>query len=213
MTIQQAAVTVTGFVSNDPVMAGNDTFHVLKFRMGSTRSRFNAAIRQWEEISTAWISVKAYRALADNAQRSLRRGDRIIAVGVLNTEEWSNEQGEMRSRLVLEATNIGHDLVFGTTQLCKAPRTGGQQQSLNAGESMRNGDVSINAAIDAAGANIMPSGADPYIPSRDEAPNPVDLPVPDDTVSSDEGTEESDTGTATNESTDGDYAKQGETTF
>ena len=47
MANQQAAVTVTGFVAGDPVKGGNDNFVVLTFRMGSTRSRFNAATRQW----------------------------------------------------------------------------------------------------------------------------------------------------------------------
>lgn len=119
MANQQAAVTVTGFVAGDPTLGGTESFRVLTFRMGSTRSRLNPTTRQWEDYGTAWVGVKAFRALAVNAASSVRRGDRIIVVGSLITEQWTNEQGEPRSRTVLEATNIGHDLTFGTTSLIK----------------------------------------------------------------------------------------------
>ena len=62
MAIQQAAVTITGFVAGDPVLGGTDTFPVLTFRMGSTRSRFNQSTQQWEDYAAAWITVKAFRA-------------------------------------------------------------------------------------------------------------------------------------------------------
>ena len=124
MANQQAAVTVTGFVAGDPTLGGTESFRVLTFRMGSTRSRLNPTTRQWEDYGTAWVGVKAFRALAVNAASSGRRGDRSIVVGSLITEQWTNEQGEPRSRTVLEATNIGHDLTFGTTSLIKPQRAG-----------------------------------------------------------------------------------------
>lgn len=136
MANQQAAVTITGFVAGDPMMGGTDSFPVLNFRMGSTRSRFNQNTRQWEEYGTAWIAVKAFRVLAQNTQRSVRRGDRVIVVGVLNTEQWSTPTGELRSRTVIEATNIGHDLTFGTTALTKVSRGGnGNGGSMNGANS------------------------------------------------------------------------------
>ena len=103
MANQQAAVTVTGFVAGDPTLGGTESFRVLTFRMGSTRSRLNPTTRQWEDYGTAWVGVKAFRALAVNAASSVRRGDRIIVVGSLITEQWTNEQGEPRSRTVLES--------------------------------------------------------------------------------------------------------------
>ena len=81
MANQQAAVTVTGFVAGDPTLGGTESFRVLTFRMGSTRSRLNPTTRQWEDYGTAWVGVKAFRALAVNAASSVRRGDRIIVVG------------------------------------------------------------------------------------------------------------------------------------
>ena len=66
MANQQAAVPVTGFVAGDPTLGGTESFRVLTFRMGSTRSRLNPTTRQWEDYGTAWVGVKAFRALAGN---------------------------------------------------------------------------------------------------------------------------------------------------
>ena len=55
MANQQAAVTVTGFVAGDPTLGGTESFRVLTFRMGSTRSRLNPTTRQWEDLSLIHI--------------------------------------------------------------------------------------------------------------------------------------------------------------
>ncbi len=49
---------------------------------------------------------------------SIRKGNPVIVCGVLGTEEWAGEDGEMHSRLVLEASNVGHDLNYVTT-ICR----------------------------------------------------------------------------------------------
>lgn len=159
MANQQAAVTVTGFVAGDPTLGGTESFRVLTFRMGSTRSRLNPTTRQWEDYGTAWVGVKAFRALAVNAASSVRRGDRIIVVGSLITEQWTNEQGEPRSRTVLEATNIGHDLTFGTTSLIKPQRAGNGNGGNGAG-----GNGNANGAAEGMdGGNGQRTASSPYV--------------------------------------------------
>lgn len=39
--------------------------------------------------------------------------------GVLSTEEWTTQNDERRSRIVVEATNIGHDINYGVSELKK----------------------------------------------------------------------------------------------
>ncbi|NMM94037.1 single-stranded DNA-binding protein [Bifidobacterium oedipodis] len=176
MATQQAAATVTGYVSSDPLVGGTETFKVLSFRIGSTRSRFNTATNSWEDIGTAWLTVKAYRMLAQNAQSSLRRGDRVIVVGLLNTEQWTNEQGVICSRIVLEASNIGHDLTVGTTQLCKPRR--------NNAQGAQSDQVTAGAPGISSAGNPNGIGADPYAAAAVPNNQPVDLGVaPPDTPS------------------------------
>ena len=171
MANQQAAVTVTGFVAGDPTLGGTESFRVLTFRMGSTRSRLNPTTRQWEDYGTAWVGVKAFRALAVNAASSVRRGDRIIVVGSLITEQWTNEQGEPRSRTVLEATNIGHDLTFGTTSLIK-PQRAGNGNGGNGG----NGNGNANGAVEGMDGGNGQRASSPYVRPTQYAravPHPV----------------------------------------
>ena len=60
MANQQAAVTVTGFVAGDPTLGGTESFRVLTFRMGSTRSRLNPTTRQWEDYGPhGWASKRS----------------------------------------------------------------------------------------------------------------------------------------------------------
>ncbi|TPF95051.1 single-stranded DNA-binding protein [Bifidobacterium sp. UTBIF-78] len=183
MAHQQAAVTVTGFVAGELVKAGTDAFPVLTFRMGSTRSRFNQNTRQWEDYATAWLTVKAFRAMALNAKQSLRRGDRIIVVGVLNTEQWTTSAGESRSRTVIEATNIGHDLTFGTTSLDKLSRNiggaNGQANADDAGESRgitntgSAGDLGNGGSSGSGGVQPVTLGVDEQRESQYTAPAPT----------------------------------------
>lgn len=169
MANQQAAVTVTGFVAGDPTLGGTESFRVLTFRMGSTRSRLNPTTRQWEDYGTAWVGVKAFRALAVNAASSVRRGDRIIVVGSLITEQWTNEQGEPRSRTVLEATNIGHDLTFGTTSLIK-PQRAGNGNGGNGGNGQRASSPYVRPTQYGAGGAASGVGIDPYATSSESGP-------------------------------------------
>lgn len=185
MANQQAAVTVTGFVAGDPTLGGTESFRVLTFRMGSMRSRLNPTTRQWEDYGTAWVGVKAFRALAVNAASSVRRGDRIIVVGSLITEQWTNEQGEPRSRTVLEATNIGHDLTFGTTSLIKPQRAGngnggngaggngnanGAAEGMDGGNGQRTASPYVRPTQYGAGGAASGVGIDPYATSSESGP-------------------------------------------
>ena len=169
MANQQAAVTITGFVAGDPTLGGTESFRVLTFRMGSTRSRLNPTTRQWEDYGTAWVGVKAFRALAVNAASSVRRGDRIIVVGSLITEQWTNEQGEPRSRTVLEATNIGHDLTFGTTSLIK-PQRAGNGNGGNGGNGQRASSPHMRPTQYSVGGAASGVGIDPYATSSESGP-------------------------------------------
>ena len=61
--------------------------------------------------------MKAYRTLSENICQSFKKGEPVIVTGVLATETWNGENGESRSRTVLEASNAGHDLNYGVTAL------------------------------------------------------------------------------------------------
>lgn len=112
--VQQATVTITGFVGSDPTHFGNEDSQACSFRVGSTRSYFNANTNRWVDRPTTWITVKAYRTLAQHTLASIHKGEPVIIQGALHTEEWQQD-GNKRTTIVVEASNIGHDLALGTS--------------------------------------------------------------------------------------------------
>lgn len=120
MAIQQGTVTITGFVGSMPVPFGRSGgVEGCSFRMGSTRRYRDGGTGEWHNLPTTWITVKAFRTLASNARMSLHVGEAAIVTGVLSTEEWTTQNDERRSRIVVEATNIGHDINYGVSELKK----------------------------------------------------------------------------------------------
>lgn len=117
MAQQQTTVTITGFVGSEPTRFGREDA-ACSFRIGSTRSYYQAASKQWVDQPTTWISVKAFRALATNVCLSVHKGDPVMVTGVLGTEEWVQD-GNRRSRLVVEASSVGHDLSLGRSQFTR----------------------------------------------------------------------------------------------
>lgn len=100
------------------------------FRVGSTPSYFDQATRTWRDLETIWISVKAWRNLAQNAADSLEVGDPVVVMGKVRTEKWTTQDGDRRESTVLEASLIGHDLAWGVTRLRRVER--GQQPPIAA---------------------------------------------------------------------------------
>ena len=72
--------------------------------------------------TTQWYAVTAWRALADNCQQSLRRGDPVVVQGRLTVNTWTARDGEPQSSLEIEAVHVGHDLTRGTSRFTRTPK-------------------------------------------------------------------------------------------
>jgi single-strand DNA-binding protein len=59
--------------------------------------------------------VNAWRALAENCERSLRRGDPVVVHGKLSAHVWTNKAGLEVTTFEVEAAFVGHDLNRGTS--------------------------------------------------------------------------------------------------
>ncbi|SCC79342.1 single-strand DNA-binding protein [Bifidobacterium commune] len=110
---QQGVATISGFMGTDPQSFGKEGgVTACSFRVGCTPRYFNAVANKWRDRPTTWITVKVFRTLAKNVLSSLRKGDPVVVTGALATEEWEHD-GTKRSKIVMEATSVGHDLNFG----------------------------------------------------------------------------------------------------
>jgi single-strand DNA-binding protein len=91
------------------------------FRLATTPRRWDRQKGGYVDGTTTWFTVQCWRALAAHVRDSIRRGDPVLVVGRLKTEEWTKDETR-NSRIVLVATAVGHDLSRGVSSFRKAPR-------------------------------------------------------------------------------------------
>lgn len=115
MAAQQGIITVNGYVGGAPKRVGQTETPISVFNMGTTRSYHDQKTGNWVDLPTTWLKVKAYRALALNVLSSIHKGEPVIVTGQLGTETWTDQNGRQQSNVVINATNIGHDLNTGST--------------------------------------------------------------------------------------------------
>jgi len=105
-------ITVLGNVATDPERGATATgIPTLTFRMATNHRRPDGA-GGWVDAGTNWFEVRAYRALAENAEVSLTKGDAVVVVGRLKLREWEGKDGK-RISVEIEADCIGPDLRRG----------------------------------------------------------------------------------------------------
>lgn len=123
--MHDAQVTISGYVGTDVEFrsSNGNGYDRAVFRIGSTSRFRDRRDGVWRDHETVWMTVKAWRALAQNVAASIQRGEPVVVVGRLRAERWTGEDGEERRRDVLEASMVAHDLNRGTTAFRRAERT------------------------------------------------------------------------------------------
>lgn len=119
-----AQVIISGYVgTNVEFRSSNGSgYDRAVFRLGSTPRFRDRRDGVWRDQETVWMTVKAWRALAQNVAASVQRGEPVIVVGKLRAERWKGEDGEDHRRDVLEASMVAHDLSRGTTAFRRSER-------------------------------------------------------------------------------------------
>jgi single-strand DNA-binding protein len=107
-------VAVVGNLTSDPRQGEGDN-KVVDFRMAVNRRRKQGDGQADEVIErTEFIDVECWGAQAENIGASLHRGDRTIVVGQLKHDQWSDPEGNPRSRVSIRAQAVGPSLEFQT---------------------------------------------------------------------------------------------------
>src|SRR5689334_10705228 len=103
MSVNEIHLTVVGRIGSEPDFKEIGQVPHLSFRLASTPRQFDKVLGRFVEKTTSWLQVECWRYLAQNAFDSTRIGQPVIVSGKLRTHEWTDDKGEQRSRLVLEA--------------------------------------------------------------------------------------------------------------
>lgn len=76
----------------------------------------------WEDY-TVWFKVTAWRKLAENAAKYLKKGSQAYVEGRLGIDEWNNNKGEKQTTLTIDASEI--QFLGGTRQEEETPQYSG----------------------------------------------------------------------------------------
>ena len=115
-------ITVVGNVVDSPVRRRAGSGEVTKFRMAATDRYFDSAAGQWVDGDTFYVDIDAWNALGASVSTSVFKGDPVVVVGKIATSEYEVD-GAKRSRPVIKAAVVGHDLSRGSAVFKRTPRT------------------------------------------------------------------------------------------
>lgn len=182
-------LTITGNLGSQPHMATRGGMSHCEFSVAHTPRILRNG--EWEDGATTWIRVACWRRQAQNVVLSLGKGDRVVVTGRLRTSEWTDQSGEIRTRMVLEADAIGPDLSRVVAPVVRdnpSNRRGGasdpaEQPGATSGAGGEGAPVmpaTMDEPDDLATGRLGPSDAE-------EAPVPEDGPAPQDGAASQDG--------------------------
>ena len=158
MMINEAHISLSGYVATQPALKWTRTgVPALNMRVAWTPRRMDRVTGEWIDMSTNFLTVYAYRKLAENAATCLRKGDPVVLRGRVSTRDFEDKNGHQRTALEVDAISFGHDMTRGVSTFQRVrPQTGmtanEYQESANgsgAGGTGRDGDLAAMAGADA----------------------------------------------------------------
>jgi single-strand DNA-binding protein len=126
MIINEAHISLSGYVATQPALRWTRTgVPALNMRVAWTPRRMDRVTGEWIDASTNFLTVFAYRKLAENAATCLRKGDPVVIRGRVTTRDFEDKNGHPRTALEVDAISFGHDLTKGVSTFQRVrPQTG-----------------------------------------------------------------------------------------
>ncbi len=114
-------LTVRGNVATAPRRVVTDAGMVIvEFRLAATERYLNRQTQEWEDGTTSWYTVTAFRRLAENIFRSFSVGDPVVVSGKLTIKQWtSKDETKKGTTPEIMADTAGHDLLLGFTDFTR----------------------------------------------------------------------------------------------
>lgn len=99
--------------------------------IASTPRTFDRQANEFKDGEPLFLRISIWRQAGEHAAASLTKGMRVIAQGNLKQKSYTDKEGNNRTSIELEVTEIGPSLAFATAQVTRAAQQGqggGQQQ-------------------------------------------------------------------------------------
>lgn len=117
--MSDSTITIRGWLGGDVTLRQAAGVPVANFRLACTPRKFNPRTESWSQGLTQWYTVNAWRGLAENCARSLRRGDPVVVHGRLESRTYVNGDNVEVLSFEIDAVHVGHDLSRGTSRFTR----------------------------------------------------------------------------------------------
>ena len=95
----------------------------------SHRSKTNG---EWQDVNDGFFRCTAWRGVAENAAKSLKKGQRVMVIGKLVQRSFETE-GQKRTVVEIQVQHVGPDLQFATAEVAKSTAEGSPAPAAAAG--------------------------------------------------------------------------------
>jgi single-strand DNA-binding protein len=96
-------VTLVGRLGADPESVGTTG---VRLRV-VTSDRVKNDKGEWEDRDTSWWTVKAWKTLAEQTKRTLKKGQEVIISGTIYQENWTDSSGNNKTSYEVTADSVG----------------------------------------------------------------------------------------------------------
>lgn len=120
-------VVIEGRMATDPELKFLPSgAAVASFRVAASQRKQNPQTGEWEDDKSCFLSVSAWREMAENVTETLHRGDAVTISGRLSQREYEQD-GQKRTAYQVDADSIGPDLRWATARVQRTQRSQGTQ--------------------------------------------------------------------------------------
>ena len=121
--MSENSVTLVGNLTDDPELRFTaQGAAVANFRIAVSKRIKDPQTNEWKDGDTSFFRINVWRQLAENVAESLTRGTRVVVTGTLKMRQWETQEGEKRSVVEVEATEVGPSLKWATAKIEKTSR-------------------------------------------------------------------------------------------
>lgn len=117
-----STITITGNLAADPELRFTPTGKaVARLRVIEDQPRKTG--EGWQDGEPNVYRVQVWEGQAENISESCARGDRVVVIGSVSTERWTDtESQETRTAQFVKAREVGFSLRFHTIRATKSTR-------------------------------------------------------------------------------------------
>lgn len=121
-------ITIHGNLTGDPETRFTPSGKAVATLTVAVNKRARQPDGTWTDDGADFYRVQAWNKLAENITDSLRKGDRVLVHGRIESRDWEDRDGNKRTSWEITADEVGASLQWATVSIQRAS-SGQQRQS------------------------------------------------------------------------------------